>query len=572
MIPPVKRGTLILLALLGGALTSLAVPNEVFPRGNPLLGWIAAAPLYFALAASPGFGFSALVGAVYGAAAHGFSSYWLWFFKDYAVWTLGSTVLAYAVFYAHIALWLSFLLRRGGVCRTLAYALLWAGLEFYKSTGFLGYPWGLLAYSVNEVLPLIQIADRTGVYGISFLLAWSGASLAEIAGAPRGPDGGGTRAPALPAQDDPGSLGSACVPSVPLAPPALPSDRRDRRALGVGNLALTALAAAAVLAYGYSRMSRPVPEAGRVSAVLVQQNSDSWTDGEERTLMACMDLTRKAVAAGGRRPDIVLWNESNLDAPYAEFFRKYSRYPASDPLVPFFRETGTRFLLGAPVTVDWETYSFMNGVILVGPDGSLEGHYGKIQLVPFAEGVPFWEYEWFRTFMDKVVGLGAGGWTPGSERVLFELPVSAGGSFRFAAPICFEDAFAGLCRDFAREGADFFVNLTNDSWSRTVSALVQHFAAARFRAVENRRTLVRSTNGGISCVVGPFGEVLAELPVFRAESRFLEIPVYREDRQTVYTTYGDWFAYSALFLSGLFALILVLEERISTRRNSREHP
>ncbi len=552
-----KRGTLFLLALLGGALTALAVPNELFPRGNPALGWLAAAPLYWALAASPGFGVSAAIGAVYGASAHGFSSYWLWFFKDYAVWTLGSTILAYAVVYAHFALWLSFLLRRGGVCRPLAYALLWAGLEFYKSTGFLGYPWGLLAYSVNEVLPLIQIADRTGVYGLSFLLAWSGASLAETAGAGR--------------DDGPrGTLPSA-LPVLPVTAPPLPPDFRDRRILGVGNLALVALLTVIVLSYGYVRLARPVPEAGRIAAVLVQQNSDSWTDGEERTLRACMDLTRAAVADSGRKPDIVLWNESNLDAPYAEFYRKYSRYPAADPLVPFFRETGTRFLLGAPVVLDWDTYSFLNAVILVGPDGSLERHYGKIQLVPFAEGIPFWEYEWFRTFMDKVVGLSAGGWTPGTERVLFDLPTSSGRSFRFAAPICFEDAFAGLCRDFARDGADFFVNLTNDSWSRTVSALVQHFAAARFRAVENRRTLVRSTNGGISCVVGPYGEVLAELPVFRAESRFLEIPVYREARETVYTAYGDWFGYSALFLSGLFALILVIEERISTRRQRREH-
>lgn len=566
-----KRGTLILLALLGGALTALAVPNELFPRGNPALGWLAAAPLYWALAASPGFGVSAAIGAVYGASAHGFSSYWLWFFKDYAVWTLGSTVLAYAVVYAHFALWLSFLLRRGGVCSPLAYALLWAGLEFYKSTGFLGYPWGLLAYSVNEVLPLIQIADHTGVYGISFLLAWSGASLAEITGIPRGGGRSGTRISGSDAED-----GTVFLPSETSilrgTAPDLPADGRDRRALGVGNLALVALTAVLVLAYGYARLSRPVPEAGRIAAVLVQQNSDSWTDGEERTLLACMDLTRRAVAETGRRPDIVLWNESNLDAPYEEFFRKYSRYPAADPLVPFFRASGTRFLLGAPIALDWETYSFMNSVILVGPDGSLEDGYGKIQLVPFAEAVPFWEYPWFRAFMDKVVGLGAGGWTPGSERVLFELPTSGGPAFRFAAPICFEDAFSGLCRDFAQDGADFFVNLTNDSWSRTVSALVQHFAAARFRAVENRRTLVRSTNGGISCVVGPYGEVLAELPVFRAESRFLEIPVYREERETVYTAYGDWFGYSALFLSGLFALILVLEERISTRRNRREHP
>ena len=549
------------MAVLGGALTALAVPNELFPRGNSLLGWLAAAPLYLALAGSPGFGFSAVIGAVYGAAAHGFSSYWLWYFKDYAVWTLGSTVLGYAFVYAHFALWLSFLLRRGGAGRPLAYALLWAGLEFYKSTGFLGYPWGLLAYSVNEVLPLIQIADLTGVYGISFLLAWSGASLAELAGALRGGDYKGDRHP-TPA---------TAARAFRLAPPPLPAYIQDRRALGVGNLALVALTLTAVLAYGYVRLARPVPEIGRVLAVLVQQNSDSWTDGEERTLLACMALTREATAREGRKPDLVLWNESNLDAPYEEFFKKYTRIPSGDPLVPFFREAGTRFLLGAPVALDWETNSFMNSVVLVGPDASLENRYGKIQLVPFAEGVPFWEYGWFRAFMSKVVGLSAGGWTPGSERVLFELPTAGGPTFRFAAPICFEDAFGDFCRRFARDGADFFVNLTNDSWSRTISALVQHFAAARFRAVENRRTLVRSTNGGITCIVGAHGEIWVELPAFQAVSRFVEIPVYRESVDTVYTAYGDWFGYSALFLSALFALILVLDERLSNRRNASEH-
>ncbi|HSV55693.1 MAG TPA: apolipoprotein N-acyltransferase, partial [Magnetospirillaceae bacterium] len=425
-------------------------------------------------------------------------------------------------------------------------------------------PWGLLAYSVNDFLPLIQIADRTGVYGVSFLLAWTGASVAEILGSPAvgGKDGiRGLFQPLFPTSRNALSF---------LVPPTLPEPAPDRRVLGIGNLAVAALSVTLALGYGYARLARPVPEIGRFTAVLVQQNADSWTDGEERTLLACMSLTRQAIAREGRVPDIVLWNESNLDAPYLEFFLNYSRYPSADPLVPFFREIGTRFLLGAPVTKDWQTRSFMNSVILIGPDGFKENYYGKIQLVPFGEAVPFWEFSWFRTFMTEVVGFASGGWTAGTERVLFDLPTPQG-VFRFAAPICFEDAFAGLCRDFVRDGADLFINLTNDSWSRTVSALVQHFAVARFRAIENRRTLVRSTNGGHTSVVGPFGEVLVELPVFQAVSRFVEIPVFRENTPTVFTAFGDWFGYSAIILSGLFALILVLEERLRTRRNHREH-
>ena len=548
-----KRWQLVLLAATGGALVALAIPNEFFPFGNPALGWMALAPFYVALASSPGYGFSALLGAVYGAVAHGLSSYWLWYFKDFAIWTLGSTVVTYALIYAHLALWLAFILRRGGVCRSLAFALLWAGFEFLKSSGFLGYPWGLVAYSVNTLLPLIQIADRTGVYGLSFLLAWSGAALGEVVG---------SRSSSL-------SETPAAPPLRALFPRPLPAARIDRVALGVGNLALVALAASLTLVYGYARLARPVPEKGRFTAVFVQQNADSWTDGEERTLRSCMRLTRKAIAEAGRKPDIVLWNESNLDAPYKEFQRKYSRFPAKDPLIPFFQETGTRFFMGAPVLLDWDTLSFMNSVILVGPDASLEAHYGKIHLVPFAEVIPFLEYPWFREFMEKVVGLSGGGWTPGTERVLFPLPASDGNTYRFAGPICFEDAFADLCREFARAGADFYINLTNDSWSRTVSAETQHLVAARFRAVENRRTLVRSTNGGVSCVVGPYGEIRESLPLFKVESRFLEVPVYREKSETVYTVYGDWFAYSALFLSALFASILVIGD--PNRRKRGEH-
>ncbi len=550
-----KRAPLLLLALLGGLLVALAIPNEFFPYGSPLLGWLAAAPLCLALAASPGYGFSAALGAVYGAAAHGLSSYWLWYFKDFAVWTLGSTVLAYAVVYAHLALWLDYLLRRGGAWRPLAFALLWAGFEFYKSTGFLGYPWGLLAYSVNTFLPLIQIADRTGVYGISFLLAWSGASFAELLGAR-------LRRPRE-------SL--ARIRPAPRLFPPLPAADVDRAALGIGNLALVALATTAALVYGFLRMDNPVPEKGSFTAVLVQQNADSWTDGEERTLQACMALTRKAIEEAGRTPDIVLWNESNLDAPYEDYFRKYSRYPARDPLVPFFRETGSRFLLGAPIVLNWETFSAMNSVILIGPDGRQEAGYGKIHLVPFAEDIPFWEYEPFRNFMKNVVGLANGGWTAGTERVLFRLPASGGAGFAFAAPICFEDAFADLCADFARDGVDFYINLTNDSWSRTVSAQLQHFVASRFRSVETRRTLVRSTNGGLSCVIGAFGEVLEELPLFEPVSRFVEIPVFREDRETPYVRYGDWFGRGTLFFSGVLAFIFILMEHLSNRRKRREH-
>ena len=118
---------------------------------------------------------------------------------------------------------------------------------------------------------------------------------------------------------------------------------------------------------------------------------------------------------------------------------------------------------------------------------------------PFAEAIPLWEYEWFRKFMREVIGLESG-WVMGSDITVFSLPLRSPGSgvrsIEFSTPICFEDAFADLCRQYFLKGADLLINLTNDSWSTKKSAQIQHWAIARFRAIENRRTLVRSTNSG----------------------------------------------------------------------------
>ncbi|HAP55672.1 MAG TPA: hypothetical protein DCQ16_07200 [Spirochaetaceae bacterium] len=121
--------------------------------------------------------------------------------------------------------------------------------------------------------------------------------------------------------------------------------------------------------------------------------------------------------------------------------------------------------------------------------------------------------------------------------------------------MCFEDAFAELCRRYFLQGADLLINLTNDSWSRTRSAQIQHWAIARFRAIENRRTLVRSTNSGVSCVVDPWGRSLVELPQFEAGTMLVRVPVYADSGLSVYGRFGDWFALLCLLLL-VFAAVL----------------
>lgn len=511
----------IALALSAAVLMSLALPNEVFSFGFVPLGFVALVPLYVLLVDTADYRTSALLTGIFGAVQHAFSSYWLWFFKDFRVWTLGSTTIAYGVIYAVLGLYLALLIRRTGRARPLAFALLWTAFEYLKSTGFLGYPWGLLPYSLTTCLPLLQIADITGVYGISFVLALANAAIAEVV---------------LTARKQVGQR------------------RELQPSLGYVGIALALTAGLAL--YGVFRMGRPIPEIGRFKALLVQQNADPWEVGEEKTLSENIKLAKSALVEAGEVPDIILFSETTLQRPYEDFRTFYTKKPRNDPLIPFIKETGTWLFTGAPIILDWDSLAGTNSVILIAPDARQVASYAKVHPVPFAEAIPFWDYAPFRLFIQKVVGLESG-WVMGTKFTIFELPTERG-TYRFGAPICFEDAFAGVCREYFKGGADLLLNLTNDSWSKTRSSEIQHWAAARFRAIEYRRTLVRSTNGGLSCVVGPYGEVRAELPLFEACSRIVEVPVCRDSKPTAYYLYGDWFALLSLLLSGGWAFILMV--------------
>ncbi len=531
------------MAAFSALLSGLALPSEIFSLGLWPLGLVALAPLYIALKNAGTFREAALAGAVYGALQHAISSYWLFFYKDFALWTIGATTLGYAAAYTVPALYLSHFAKKPKFIGPVLFALAWAVFEYGKSTGFLGYPWGLLPYSLSSLPVTLQIVDITGVYGLSFLLALSSALAAVCTH--RDEDHGG----------------SAC------------------RIRGMGpHFGFLAFCWLCVLGYGWVCMAEHRSPEKIFRAVIVQQNVDPWLAGEESALVANIELARTALypAPAGEKyatgedasarpgPELVIFSETSLRRPYLENEKYYSTTPIDYPLIPFIRESGAWLLTGAPYVVDWSDFKVMNAAILVDPEGKLRDFYGKSHPVPFTEAIPLMEFAWFRAFMKNVVGL-EGGWTTGTRLTVFELPLREGGTVRFGVPICFEDAFSGLCGDFVRRGADILVNITNDSWSQTRSAEIQHWAAARFRAIETRRTLVRSTNGGLSCIISPTGINIFELPLFEAASRVVDVPVYSTDALTLYTRFGDWFILLCLLL---LALSIILPIARTNRRKS----
>ena len=555
------RLRLYLLGLSSALLFALGLPNELFLMGFPPLGFVALIPLYIALLEVSDWRSAALVTASYGAAHHAISSYWLYFFKDFAFWTIGMTTIAYFVIYAFLGLCLVYLLRRAGPFRPLAFALLWTSYEYLKSSGFLGYPWGLLPYTQSEFLSFLQIADWTGVYGLSFVLAYANAALAEFLfrSAPLPRLGLGGLGP-LELRYLKGGRGGKRLITLRILQPG---------SLSIGKpAAWRTLITAAILivlslGYGTWRLANPPATKGSLRTLIIQQNLDPWSAGTEGALVANMKLMKQGLAASETRPDLALFSESSLGYPYADSEAWYQRSPKDDPFVPWFKKQGVWLLTGSPIVLDWKDFSATNSVILIAPDGKVVEDYAKIHPVPFAEAIPFYEYQWFRDFLKRTVGLEAG-WTMGSRYTIFSLPTRKG-MVRFGAPICFEDAFAAVCRRFVQDGAEVLVNLTDDSWSKTKSAEYQHLAAARFRSIEARRSLVRSTNSGVSAVVDPLGRITSSLPLFVAAEETVEVPISAAG-PTPYMVLGDWFALLCLLLSFGWTLILSGREILRRRR------
>ncbi len=549
---PVKNRRLLLVPATA-LVYSLAVPNEFLTAGNPLLALIGLAGYFAALAASDSNREARRLGALFGAVSTILSNYWLMFFGDFSVWTIGGAALGYAIYHALLGPILRRTWENPAAWRAVAIAVVWTAYEYFKSIGFLAYPWGLIAYPAATIPVLIQHVDITGVWALSFIFATVNAILAErmipILGSPR-----------RVAEIGDAQTGCTGIGYVDVRTAFMPV----RPSWSMRQLIWIAAIVVLMLGYGAVRLATPIPEIARLRLVLVQQNVNAWQRGrEEDALRAAQQLSLDAVAASSEPVDLLVWSETSLRRPFREYIGFYATTPPEQPLTRFLEEVNIPLLTGAPFLADAESWEIYNAAILIGPDGQLKQHYGKQHLVPFAESIPFWNVPAVRTFFQEVIGL-YGVWSVGPEYRLFEITpherrIDESGyhpsaPIRIGTPICFEDAFAYLVRGFVLSGADLLINLTDNSWSNTNSAQFQHFVAAQFRPIEVRRTLVRSTNSGLTTVLDAHGRVIAELPMFEQGTLTIDVPVYREHHLTFYTRFGDYLP--QLFL--LLWLVLVV--------------
>ncbi|HMP01404.1 MAG TPA: apolipoprotein N-acyltransferase, partial [Gemmatales bacterium] len=400
----------------------------------------------------------------------------------------------------------------------LAAPVVWTALEFLRAIIGIGFPWYFLAHTQHAYLPMIQIADLAGVYAVSFVVMLANVALYDLLTAWR--RGGSEPRVAWGARW-----------SVPLA----------------------GLLVAGTLGYGLVRLGQDEFELGPKLA-LVQGNleQDIRNDPEagDQTNRHYLALMEEAARA---RPDLIVAPETCLEfwwmriAPDVDPAQVDERFRQGVAVGDEFAQRfgshwNTPFLIGLTTLIrETQGERRYNGASLIAPPGQEVARYAKCFCIPFGEYIPFEKtlpfMKWLSPY-DSDYSVAAG-----TQLTLFPF-----GSTPFAVLICYEDTVPHLGRWFMSGATQpaFFVNISNDGWFKGWEEHEQHFAVARFRAVENRRALARSVNMGVSGIIDGNGRVVTLLPGARTLSEGKARPgvvvgqVPLDRRSSLYVLLGDW--------------------------------
>jgi len=191
-----------------------------------------------------------------------------------------------------------------------------------------------------------------------------------------------------------------------------------------------------------------------------------------------------------------------------------------------------------------EEYQYFNSAFFFVPGRTEVQRYSKMRLVPFSEKIPYDE----KVYLLRKINFGESDFTPGRDYTLFRHPQG-----KFAVLICFESIFPQLAREFHLRGADFLVNITNDGWFGKTPAPYQHAQIAIFRAIENRMSIARCANTGVSMIIDPFGRVSNKTPIFVREGVVADLSLWKQT--TFYTRRGEWLSWACVAVAGLFLIV-----------------
>jgi apolipoprotein N-acyltransferase len=309
--------------------------------------------------------------------------------------------------------------------------------------------------------------------------------------------------------------------------------------------------------YGKGRIqsiSELASDSPSVRVTVVQGNigqDKKWSPAFQRASIE--KYIKLSLLAKEQKPDLIVWPETATP-----FYFLYNT-GLSKMVKGGIHDTGVDFLFGSPSFRRWKNkIEYYNSAYLVGPEGNIFGKYDKVHLVPFGEYVPLKK---FLPFLGKIVEH-VGDFRSGEKGHTIQW-----GEYRLGIQICYEIIFPNLSRAMTKNNAALLINITNDAWFGRSSAPYQHFSMAIFRAVENRRSIIRSANTGISGFIDPLGRVVASTQLFTDAIMTRSVPIL--DEKTFYSRFGDLFAMACLALTLIAALYQLVRYLSQARINQK---
>ncbi len=486
--------------VVSGGLLTLSFPPFLYY----FFVWVALVPLFFALERETGFKNGFVIGFLFGVVHVATTMYWIYVsvhrYGGLPVWGSGALTLS-LIFYLSIywglaGLSFSFL---KNVKRLWLFPFVMVLIEYVKGIPLIRFPWGGVEMALPPTLPISQIVDVFGVYGLGFMITLVNFLIFQAI-----------------------------------------RDLQEKRTLLVfREVFLLVLIFVGCQAYGTLRIKQVAREMQgwkklRVCVVQPDINqSDKWKPAwRAKGLERYLKMSRRA--AMGFHPNLVVWPEASVT------FYLNEEPKLTDKIRELTKEGkfslifgATSYMLGVGKTV------YHNSAFLMSPEGKIVDRYDKTRLVPFGEYVPLRN---LFPFIKNIVGAEED-FSPG--KTLRPLASRVG---LVGATICFEGIFPEISRELVRKGAVLLVNLTNDGWFGRSAGPYQHLRLSAYRAVEERTYLVRSTGTGISAIVSPLGRVLVRIPL-QAEGFMRAVVRLRSGALTIYARYGDIFVVFCLVLS-----------------------
>ncbi len=400
---------------------------------------------------------------------------------------------------------------------------IWVSMEYIRSNvSFLSLPFPVLGHSQYQHLQIIQAAAITGGYGISFLIVMVNAAIAGAA---------------------------LMLVSKAKPPEYLNCQSPSKRSVWL-LFCIVFILLGVTFVYGKTVLSRPAG-GKKIRISVIQGNIDKEMKRDTRKYAG--DIMRRYTqlthAALKENPDLVVWPEAATPGLVLK------NLSLQQELVSLIKKADRHFLIGSseyPKFSDepFDKNKFGNTALFFSPSGRLLGQHLKMFLIPFGEYIPYEDTIPWPEFIVPKENRARD--VPGNEFTIFELDGA-----KFGVVICSEGAFPNLFRKFVKEGANFMLNITNEGWFGE-SALYQKVAASVFRAVENRISLARATNTGISCFIDPTGRVYGRVQKNQRETFIdghMTEDILLSENRTFYTIHGNIFAFVCL---GVTVILIIL--------------